>query len=293
MTWFSVLALLPMSSLSNSVIPQFQTGIEEVVKRTMSAFPDLKADQFAMTYWVLDRKNGKYAGSHYNGDQPMYPASVVKMFYMAYAHQLLELRKLKTDPELERAIKDMIVESNNDATGLVLDTVTGTTGGSYLPEGELKKWMHKRSAVNRWLSDLGYKGINCNQKTWNEGPYGRERQGYGPNFELRNSLTTNACSRMMAEIMLDKLVSPARCEAMRSLMSRKPASKDSQVPGFIGEVTPASSQLWSKAGWTSTVRHDVACVKRGDQEIVICIFTKYKVEDPKLMKFIATQLLAL
>jgi beta-lactamase class A len=287
---------LPVIAMSLAVqiqsTEELKPKMSLVAQATTKAFPDLVAsDQLAFTYAKVDRKSGTVVYGDYNGQVPMYPASVVKMFYMVYAHHLLETKKLKSDPELERAIKDMIVESNNDATGLVLDTVTGTTGGSYLNDKDLKKWMDKRNGVNRWLATLDYKGINCNQKTWNEGPYGRERQGYGPKFELRNSLTANACARMMYEIVTDKLVTPARCEEMRKLMSRKPQSQDSQVPGFIGSVTPKDAMLWSKAGWTSTVRHDVAYVKQGDKEVVLCIFTKYKVEDPKLLKFVATELL--
>ena len=84
----------------------------------------------------------------------------------------------------------MIVDSNNDATGLVVDSLTGTTGGPELPPAEFKLWMAKRNGVNRYFAELGYKGINTNQKAFAEGPYGRERQSRGPNFENNNRLTT-------------------------------------------------------------------------------------------------------
>jgi beta-lactamase class A len=284
--------IIPLVSLTIMMSQNaLEQRLQEVVIKTKAQFSDLKSTDFAISYVSVDRKSDRFISADYNGDLAMYPASVVKMFYMAYAEQLLEQKKLTLDPELERALKDMIVESNNDATGLVLDTITGTTGGSYLAEKELKKWMDKRGAVNRWLASLGYIGINCNQKTWNEGPYGREKQGYGPKMELRNSLTANACTRMLREIVTDKINTPARCEAMRKLLSRKPASEDSQVPGFIGSILPTDALLWSKAGWTSTVRHDVAYVKHADKEFVLAIFTRYKVEDPALLKFIANEMI--
>ena len=35
-----------------------------------------------------------------------------------------------------------------------------------------------------------------------------------------------------------------------------------QVASFIGEALPTTARLWSKAGWTSEVRHDAAYIAR-------------------------------
>ena len=44
---------------------------------------------------------------------------------------------------------------------------------------------------------------------------------------------------------------------------------------FTGEVLPKGFKLWSKAGWTSTVYHDVAWIQAPDgREYVWAIFTK-------------------
>ena len=260
--------------------------MQDIANRAQSAFPGLKATDFAMSWKNLETG----AEMTHNGGLPMYPASVVKMFYMAYAEELVAKKKLVRNPEFDRALVDMIKESNNDATGLVLDTITGTTGGPSLSDSELKEWSEKRQAVNRWLLTLGIKGINANQKTWNEGPYGRERQGYGPNFEFRNSLTADSCVQMMSMIIQRKL---SGSEEMLSLLSRKAGSKDGQVEGFLGEVLPASAKLWSKAGWTSSTRHDVACVEMDGQKKVYAIFTRYQVDNPKLLQWLATEMLKL
>jgi beta-lactamase class A len=257
---------------------------------------DVKADQLGISIARLDRANGSYVSGSYRGDQPMYPASVVKMFFLAHLHEELARKRVRMNPELERATKDMIVESSNDATALVLDTVTKTTGGPELPPGQLTEWMNRRQAVNRWFKSLGYTGVNASQKTWNEGPYGRERQGYGPNWELRNSLTPDACLRLMSEIALDKIVSSERCAEMRGLMARSILAEDKkadyQSRSFTGKVLPAGTKLWSKAGYTSTVRHDVAYVKTAaGQEIVLAIFTKSQSNTPDLIPFLAAELL--
>lgn len=88
----------------------------------------LKADEFAWT--LIDLQNPVVpAIAGYRADEPIYPASVVKLFYLAAAQHQLESGQMPDTPELRRALRDMIVDSSNDATALVLDMLTGTTGG--------------------------------------------------------------------------------------------------------------------------------------------------------------------
>jgi len=88
----------------------------------------------------------------------------------------MEDGKLQDTEELRRAMRDMIVDSYNEAAGLIVDSLTDTTSGPELPPNELEKWYDQRNAVNRYFASLGYKNINVNRKPWCEGPYGREMQ---------------------------------------------------------------------------------------------------------------------
>jgi beta-lactamase class A len=286
-----------------SLAPQQFTGPELAViarKAALAAvekYKDKKVaeEQLGVAIVALNRGGKNEAGS-FRGDQKMYPASVVKLFYLAAAADQLERKKLKLTPEVERGIRDMIVESTNDATALILEMLTGTTGGPELPEGELKKWMDKRQAVNRWYASMGYQNINACQKTWNEGPYGRERQGYGPKFELRNMLTPDACARLMSEIASDKIVSPEKGAWMRGYLSRKIVADgekaDYQSSAFIGRVLPKGTKLWSKAGWTDTVAHDVVYIVAPDgREFVIAVFTKDHSDIQELVSFVGSEVL--
>src|SRR5215210_6942352 len=146
----------------------------------------------------------------FRGAEPIYPASVVKLFYLAAAHRWMEDGRLKESEEFTRGLHDMIVDSSNDATAYVLDSLTGVSNGAELSPGELKKWAERRNAVNRHFASLGYRvgpgGINVNQKPWCEGPYGRERQFLGPKFENRNKLTTDATARLLSEIATGRAV---------------------------------------------------------------------------------------
>jgi hypothetical protein len=176
----------------------------------------------------------------------------------------------------------MIVDSSNDATHYVVDALTGTSNGAELSPAEMRKWAERRNAVNRHFAALGYTvgpaGINVNQKPWCEGPYGRERAFLGKNYENRNKLTTDATARLLSEIVLGRSVSPARSARMLELMKRdftgKSDDPDDQAHGFTGIALEPGTRYWSKAGWTSTTRHDAAYLELpGGRRLVLVTFT--------------------
>lgn len=185
----------------------------------------------------------------------------------------------------------MIVDSVNDATALVVDATTETTGGAELAPRELRRWMERRQAANRWFASLGYTGVSACQKTWNEGPYGRERQGYGREFELRNAMSPLAGMRLLGEIMLDRIVDPSACAKMRDLLHRT-RPDDEQVKGFTGAELAPGCELWSKAGWTSTAKCDLAWIKAPDgREVVLSVFTENSAREEALVPRISRELL--
>ena len=64
--------------------------------------------QLAITLVDLRAPKQTKHGS-FRGDVKIYPASVVKMFYLAAAHRWMEDGKLQDTAELRRAMRDMIV----------------------------------------------------------------------------------------------------------------------------------------------------------------------------------------
>ena len=277
--------------------PALDKLANEAAKAAFTEFADKKlaTDQLGIAFGLV-QPDGSLKYGAYRGDDLMYPASVVKMFYLGYAGRLLEDKQLKLTTEFERGIHDMIVDSNNDATGLVLDTITGTTGGPELPPKQLEAWKGKRRLVNMWLKTIGIDGINASQKTWNEGPYGRERQGYGKDFEFRNSISPMSCLFFMGMLANDSLVSKSRSEWMKGYLHREiPADSDKadgQSKAYTGGILPKGFKLWSKAGWTDTVRHDVAMVEspKGQKAIVV-VFTKGQSTALKIIPFVSKKLL--
>lgn len=237
---------------------------------------NLRADELAVTLVALRDSKNPVAANH-RGDAPVYPASVIKLFYLVAAHRQMEDKIISDTPELRRALHDMIVHSGNEATGYVLDVLTGTTSGPELPPTELAAWHEKRDAVNRYFHSLGFTDINANRKTWHDGPYGRDQQAVEQFTPAKNSLTSNATARLLVEIYSGRCVSTVRSAQMLELMKRDfadPGRADHQACDFIGAVLPAAAKLWSKAGYMSVARHDAALVEMpGGGKLALVIFT--------------------
>jgi hypothetical protein len=213
----------------------------------------------------------------YRGDVPIYPASVIKLFYLAAAHRWMEDGQLTDTPELRRAMKDMIVDSSNDATHYVIDVLTGTTSGPELPDAEIKTWFDRRNAVTRYFASLGYTGVLAHKKPWSDGPYGRESQAIRLFEPKRNMLTTDATARLFTEIATGQCVTAHRSAEMMTLLARDLATKDRDPDNqakFTGPVLPSGAKLWSKAGWTSQTRHDSAYIELPNgSKFLLVVFT--------------------
>jgi len=290
---------------------------DRILEATWTKFPQLNANQIALTWIVYDPPvpvntggalspqafwNYPVRGFSYRGVERIYPASVVKLFYLVAVHEWLEKGMCQASAELERAMRDMIVDSSNDATSLVVDVLTGTTSGPELPPGPFETWKSQRNIVNRYFQSLGWSEmeiINVNQKPWGDGPYGRERLFLGELMENRNMLTTNATARLLHSIVGGVAVSSARSQVMMTLMKRSlnpaqlAAEPENQLTGFLGGGLPQDAQLWSKAGWTSQVRHDAAYIELPNQRpYLLVVFTEGRAhsQNQAILPFVSNQI---
>ena len=258
--------------------PRVQKIVDRAVQRALEQFGEkkLEANELAVTLVDLREPNKPAQGSYRGGEQ-IYPASVIKLFYLVAAHRWMEDGKLKDSEELRRAMRDMIVDSYNEATGYIVDLLTDTTSGPELAPAEMEVWYEKRNAVSRYFTSLGFQNINVNRKPWCEGPYGREKQSvnlHKPNH--RNWLTTDATARLLTEIFSGKCVTQERSRQMMELLRRDPFNPkaETQSREYTGKALPEGAKLWSKAGWTSETRHDAAYVELPDSNrFALVVFT--------------------
>jgi hypothetical protein len=244
---------------------------------------------------------GAALGAGHRSTVPVYPASVVKLFYLVAVQAWLARRRLPRRPELARALRAMIRDSSNDATSYVVDLLTGTTGGPELPPAALRRWLRRRHAVQRYFERWQwpeFAPIWITQKTWDDSPYGREQQSRIQVRNNRNRLTTDAVARLLWAIDRGEAISPRACRDMRRLLRRNlnPSNHrrrpDNQIDGFLGQGLASDSRLWSKAGWTSDTRHDAAIVQLASgRRFILVVFTEGRKlsENPRLLPTLARE----
>ena len=258
-----------------------------------------KPEEVAATLIDL-RDRAKFQMAEVRGGARIYPASVVKMFYLAALERQLEDGQVTMTPELTRGVRDMIVDSSNEATQYILDVITETSSGAELPPKQFEAWQYKRNRVNRYFAAMGYTNINVNQKTFCEDAYGIEQQSRNYKSENRNALTTNATARLLAEIVTGRIATPTRTYQMMTLLKRDPFSDrkgdDDQAHDFTGKLLidrkMTDAKLWSKAGWTSKSRHDAAYIETTDGlKFVLVVFTENHSNEKEVIPMIAGKII--
>lgn len=277
---------------------ELKTSVESAASETIKKFAgkNLKAENLAIS--VIDLTNpNEIKSANFRGEERIYPASVVKMFYMVALHQWYADGRLKPSPALARAESDMIVHSYNEPTQYIVDALTDTHNGEELSAKDLEKYGKKRDIVNRYFQSLGYKNINVNQKTYEESLYGRERQWWDGG-KKRNVLTTDAVARLLCEIALGKAVSKEHSAKMLELMKRDFMSPDDgtrdQAHDFTGVALKdfPTAKLWSKAGWTTETRHDAAYIELPNgKKFIVVIFTTGFANEREILPFAAGKII--
>src|SRR6266705_559988 len=284
-----------LAAVDYSRVASLQNLVNEAARAALTKFADKKLTESQLSITLIDLRDAQHPlTASFRGNERVYPASVVKLFYFVAVNRWLEDKKIEQTDELKRAVRDMIVDSSNEATQYVLDVLTHTTGGYELPPKEMAEWQDKRNAVNRYFASLGYTNINTNQKTFCEDAYGREKVSRGPNGENRNKLTTDATARLLSEIVTGRAVNQARSGRMMELLKRdfSGTSKDNddQGHGFTGIALQGmnGAKLWSKAGWTSTTRHDAAYIELPNGvRFVLVTFTVDHANDREIIPTVA------
>ena len=83
---------------------------------------------------------------------------------------------------------------------------------------------------------------------------------------------------------------------MLDLLKRDFAGKsedpDDQAHGFTGLALEPGTRLWSKAGWTSTARHDAAYLELpGGRRLIIVTFTTDNAKEREVIPTVARELI--
>ena len=245
------------------VSKQLQKALDQIVAQNLKKQPGLASDQVHLA--VIDLSSpGMPRLAQYNGREPVYPSSVIKMVYMGYVYHLAKEGSLEITPEVHKKLYQMIHPSSNTATGWIVDLWSGTSGGELRSPEAYKEFAFKRNGCNRWLRSLGIDHINACQKTWGspippgEKQFLRDGKPSGP-WVNRNSVTAVAAARFLQIMAANAMVDPESCDAMCELMVRDVRNQAYQRMRIAGG-TPRGSEVFSKTGTTSDTFHDAGIV---------------------------------
>src|SRR5438270_8354069 len=125
----------------------------------------------------------------------------------------------KSSPEIERALREMIQFSDNDAAAFFVDILTDTCSGSELEGKALEDFIEHRRKLNRYFASLSY-DISAMLKPWSFGPFGRDMQAVGENKVNRNRAAANSVAALLLWIVRHHAVSPQASDAMLALLAR-------------------------------------------------------------------------
>jgi len=204
---------------------------------------------------------------------PFYPASVAKLFWLVALEAWLEAGRLQESDMLDRARRDMIGWSSNEATNYLIDLITGTTSGPELDDLPFSAWTQRRYLAQRYFKSYQWPeliDLNLCQKFFDDCRYGREYEFAGADGWNLNRLTTDAAARLLIAIVGGVAVTPVRAGRMAELCRRsldpadRAADPGNQVDGFLGAGLPDGSKLWSKCGLTLWTHHEASAWRRHD-----------------------------
>lgn len=295
-----------------------QQAGDRILNALWSTVPGLARNQIALTWIVYDdpvpvNTGGALSpeefwqypirGFSYRGVECFEPGGMARLFYLVAAHEWLEHGMVPPSSELDRAMQAMIALHSHDATSLVIDALSGTTSGPELPAGPFITWQSQRNIINRYYHSLDWtelETLNANQKTWQDGPYGRERLFMGELFENRNQLTTEAIARLFHSIIGGVAVSAARSQAVMALLhgasstatAHAASSLHPSLQTWMASSLPDSAQHWTYTSLTPTGQHLVTYVEcPALQPYLLVVATEEKRVNDSLLPYVAQQVL--
>jgi beta-lactamase class A len=269
--------------------PELQAFLDDNVAHLAARDPNFGNAKFRIALVDLSRGDPPLL-AHYNGETPVYPASVVKFVYLMAAYAFQEQGRLTIDPELDEQLTHMIFESSNAATQRVFARLTGTDPGPELPPDRYAVYRERRQLVQRWLDGLGVPRLHCVNPTYDgDGDLtGRDRQFVGDHgipggapagdewLANRNAMTAVATAQLLALLATDRALTPADSATVRRRMKRDPQRQAHLVHRIAGGAARLPGlEAYSKSGTWGPIYADAGIVHHtSGREMIIVVFTQ-------------------
>jgi len=226
--------------------------------------------------------------AHWNGDSPVYPASVVKFVYLMAAFAWRDRGLLEIDAALDRQLRAMTYASSNRASQQVLRRLTDTEAGPRLSPEEYAAFRERRLRVKRWLQELGIDDLHTVHPNYDGGDdlYGRDLQfledpsvaGSLPNqtgaYRNRQAMTASGSARLLALLASDRALSPESSADVRRRMRRDPRKQrylERRIAG--GADLRPDLEVYAKTGTWGPIFADAGIVRHASgHQLVVAVF---------------------
>jgi sterol desaturase/sphingolipid hydroxylase (fatty acid hydroxylase superfamily) len=268
----AAVALGAVATAAPASMPEIRDDarVQRAVERARTAFMARQSfDRMQVSVLVRDRR-GVWRRGQVEGDTPAYPASTVKLGFLVGAVHWCAAQSLP--PEcLDAWVRPMIVESDNVATGEVVDRISGVTNAP-LAQTDLAQWTERRRYTERVLDDAGLLGPQrLFTKTYptNSGEEPAEAERAAWQQLGRNAMTPNLTAALMLAVVSGTL-EPQATGYMRSLLHRPTFSAYSSLGGGL----PPGSLHENKIGNAFDTLQDAMYAKLPDgHELVVAAFS--------------------
>ena len=269
--------------------PDLQAFLDRTLAALSATDPALRRAQVGVALLDLP-KHGPPRLAHSGGDQPIYPASVVKLVYLMAAYAWQEEGRLTIDPTLDAALEAMIRQSSNQATQKVFARLTETAPGPELSPADYRVYRERRLAVKRWLTRLGIDHLHCVNPTYDgDGDLvGRDQQflrdrsvtggltsadGSYPN---RQAMTAIGTAKLLALLATDRALTPDDSATVRKRMRRDPKEQPHLARRIAGGAARIPGlEVYAKSGTWGPDYADAGIVRHPDgRQFVLVVFTE-------------------
>jgi len=246
--------------------PRVQAAVESARAEFLTG---VEFDRMHVTALVADG-DGAWRRGSVEGDVLAYPASCVKLPFLVAAVHWCAGQGRSPDC-LDEHARPMIADSDNVATGLLVDTITGAANGP--AEGtDVEAWIERRRYTERVLESHGLlRGQRLLTKTYptnsGEQPEGLERLAW--ERLGRNAMSADAAADLMLAVV-SGTIEPQATEYMRSLL-RRHANSDHSA---LGAGLPADSLQENKVGTAFDTLQDIMYAELpGGRRLIVAAFT--------------------
>lgn len=204
---------------------------------------------------LLASSDGAWRSASVGGNRPWYPASCVKLAFGIAAAHWCEAQGRPVQC-LDDAVLPMLRDSDNRATGVVVDAVTGTVNGP-VDNAAYGPWFRRRRYTEELLDRHGLLG---NQRLVNktyptnsgEMPEGLERLALERHG--RNSMNATDSARLMLALVSGDFGGAAR-DYLRERLRRPRVSVNSGMGGGFPEGTLYESKVGSAYDTLAEIVH--------------------------------------